>query len=281
MRSPSFLVLCLCVTTNAEFPSNLKEDVHKILSYIRTWQTEFLTSKDPVIQSRPFVLVSFAQSLDGQIAPWANRDAAKETTCNYPLSSPESMLLTHAIRAIHDGILIGGRTLSIDNPRLNNRLWNNETGHQPIPVVLDTHLHHVPKVGSCLRAQNLVVCCGESAAKKLLAGSLSPFVSLLICNVQRNRLDLLDLLQKLRTTFGIRTLMVEGGSSILTSLFQQGLVDAVCITIAPKALCGGISPTMGLRPIDLGLLSPLFIPLGSDCIFLSRWPTNTEPTTSN
>jgi riboflavin biosynthesis pyrimidine reductase len=178
--------------------------------------------------------------------------------------------------------------LAIDNPRLTNRLWNGQEGRetdaekmghrQPIPIALDTRLNHIKScltprgTAGDLRAQNLVVCCGGDAAPELVDRASA--VRLLRCSVRGNgsELDMLDVLQRLRSELGIRTLMVEGGPQVLTSLFQQGLVDAVCITISPKALCGGKSPIFGSRPIDLGPLGPVFVALGQDCVLLSRWP---------
>ena len=62
---------------------------------------------------RPFITVSYAQSVDGSIAT-RNRQPIG-------LSGPESMLLTHQIRACNDAILIGIGTLLSDDPRLNVR----------------------------------------------------------------------------------------------------------------------------------------------------------------
>ena len=90
---------------------------------------------------RPFVVLSYAQSVDGSIAG-RNRERNR-------LSSPESMALTHGIRALCDGILIGIGTLLSDDPRLT---VTHACGPHPQPVVLDTHLRTPPAARLVQRA---------------------------------------------------------------------------------------------------------------------------------
>ena len=61
-----------------------------------------------------FVTVCYAQTLDGSIST--------ESGETLLISGPESMRLTHQLRAVHDGILVGVNTVLADNPRLNVRL---------------------------------------------------------------------------------------------------------------------------------------------------------------
>jgi hypothetical protein len=76
---------------------------------------------------RPFTLVSYAQCLDGSIATIDHRPLA--------ISGRASMTLTHRLRALFEGILIGINTLLADNPRLTVRLVDganpqpSRTGH--------------------------------------------------------------------------------------------------------------------------------------------------------
>ena len=63
--------------------------------------------------NRPFIAVSYAQSIDGSIASRNKEPIA--------LSGPKSSLLTHQIRACCDSILIGIGTVLADNPRLSVR----------------------------------------------------------------------------------------------------------------------------------------------------------------
>ncbi|KAL7453768.1 hypothetical protein ACHAWC_005414 [Mediolabrus comicus] len=75
------------------------------------------------------------------------------------ISSPQSLILTHKLRRMHDAILVGGGTFALDEPRLNVRLNSpttkssstsssipNMQHEQPMPIVLDTHLRHLQQI---------------------------------------------------------------------------------------------------------------------------------------
>jgi riboflavin-specific deaminase-like protein len=227
-----------------------------------------LIASDRLESQLPIVTVSFAQSLDGKMAPYKD-PSESETVGNYPLSGKESLRLTHAIRSMHDGILIGGKTLALDNPRLNNRLWNLHLNiKQPIPIVFDTNLDHLSKIKNSLRAENFIVCCSERAANSL--ESLPTPVLLCPCPCAPDgRIDLRQALTQLYHRHGIKTLMVEGGAQIISSLFQEDLVNAICVTIAPKLLSHGIAPEYGDRALDLTASSSSYL-LGKDIVLLSK-----------
>lgn len=238
-------------------------EIERIVDRLRSWQQEKRQDN-----GRPWVTACFATSVDGKLAPF---DQKGHTTGNYPLSGPESQQLTHALRASHDGILVGGRTLECDNPRLNNRLWSAKNDKQPIPIVLDTHLNHIEQLKECRAADEntLLVCCCDEAADSLES---LPSANVLLVPCRQTvdgRLDLDHVLEQLKTRFGIETLMLEGGAQLLSSFFLQGLVDAVCITIAPVLLSRGIAPSYGGKAVRLEHLE--FVPLGRDCAFLSKW----------
>ena len=78
---------------------------------------------------RPFVTLSYAQSLDGCISARPGVALA--------LSGRQSLKLTHKLRAEHDAILVGIGTVLSDNPRLNVRLVD---GDNPRPIVVDSRL---------------------------------------------------------------------------------------------------------------------------------------------
>jgi diaminohydroxyphosphoribosylaminopyrimidine deaminase/5-amino-6-(5-phosphoribosylamino)uracil reductase len=167
---------------------------------------------DAVAAKRPFVTLHIAQTLDSRIA-------AVDGTSQW-ISCPESLADNHGLRGLIDAILVGTGTVLIDNPRLTARTPDGElSDHQPIRAVMG--LREVP----------------EDAAVR---GTDGRFV----------HLPTRDPAEALAALFeqGVRHLMVEGGSSILSTFLAAELVDELIVYLAPTLLGSG-TPALN----DLGI----------------------------
>jgi len=167
---------------------------------------------EAVAAKRPFVTLHIAQTLDSRIA-------AVDGTSQW-ISSPESLADNHGLRELIDAILVGTGTVLIDNPRLTARTPDGVLSqHQPLRAVMG--LRDVP----------------DDAAVR---GTDGRFV----------HLPTRDPAQALGRLFdeGARHVMVEGGSSILSTFLAAGLVDELIIYLAPTLLGSG---TAALN--DLGI----------------------------
>ncbi len=207
---------------------------------------------------RPFCTLTYAQSVDGCIACDPMNPLA--------ISGPESMVLTHRLRSLHDAILVGIRTVLADNPRLNVRLVD---GPDPQPVVLDGNLRIPP---DCRLLDN---------------GSKRPWIAAGFDAEYRRRDELeaggatvmrlptdargwiaLDPLLRAMGEMGIDSLMIEGGARVLTSFMRARLVDQVVITIAPM-MVGGVRAFLMLSddPASLPRLAGArYTVLGNDLV---------------
>lgn len=177
---------------------------------------------------RPYVTLSYAQSLDGSIAARPGRPLA--------LSGSQSMALTHGLRAAHDSILVGIGTLLADNPRLNVRLVE---GKDPQPIVVDSRLRFPPYAHLLRNCRMPWIATSESADPERQA-ALEQIGALVLRlpSGANGWVDLSALLQHLGG-LGINSLMVEGGAQIITSFLASRLVDQVVLTVAPM-LVGGL-----------------------------------------
>jgi riboflavin-specific deaminase-like protein len=176
---------------------------------------------------RPFVTLSYAQSLDGSIADRPGRPLA--------LSGSESMSMTHGLRASHEAILVGIGTVLADNPRLNVRL---AAGRSPQPIVVDSRLR-CPSYANLLKDGRAPWIATKQGADTERQEALEAAgAKVLRLTGSNGWVDLAELLQYLGS-MGINSLMVEGGAQIITSFLVSRLVDQVVLTIAPL-LVGGL-----------------------------------------
>jgi 3,4-dihydroxy 2-butanone 4-phosphate synthase/GTP cyclohydrolase II len=192
---------------------------------IEATRAAHLQNKPPA--GRPFVCLSYAQSLDGSIA-------AKPGTPT-PISSSHSLRMTHQLRAVHDVLLIGVGTAIADDPRLTVR---GVDGNDPAAVVLDSNLR-LPTDSRLLAASRRShVFCAQSARHQRSSQLISAGAS--IHAVARDDTGLLDLhavLSELRSA-GYRTVMVEGGALVIGHFLRKRFVDWIVLTIAPLLLGG-------------------------------------------
>jgi 3,4-dihydroxy 2-butanone 4-phosphate synthase/GTP cyclohydrolase II len=189
---------------------------------------------------RPFVTLTYAQSLDGSIAADPGQPL--------PLSGPQSLLLTHCLRAAHDAILVGIGTVLADNPLLNVRLIE---GKDPQPVIVDSRLRF-PLEANLLRRHPLTpwIATSDQAdgvrQRQLEAAGARV---LRLPPMENGEVDLAALLQQLGT-WGINSLMVEGGARIITSFLARQLADHLVLTVVPR-LVGGVRAVGNLGPLGL------------------------------
>ncbi len=189
----------------------------------------------------PSVTLSYAQSLDGSIAAEPGKPLQ--------LSNAESQALTHRLRSVHDGVLVGINTLLSDDPRLTVRLV---AGKNPQPVVVDSLLRS-PVGARLLRAPcvpPIIATTERSSAvreKQLLAAGAHV---VRLPSQPDGRVDLHMLLRHLYE-LGIRSLMVEGGAGVITDFLARQLVDQMVITIAPQFV-GGLSAVKPSLPKTVG-----------------------------
>jgi len=177
---------------------------------------------------RPFVTVSYAQSLDGSIAARPGRPMV--------LSSQESLVLTHSLRASHDAILVGIGCVLADDPRLNVRL---ASGSNPRPIVVDSRLRFPPYARLLTNGSRPPWIFTSEAAdvereKNLKALGATIFR---VSSTPDAKIDIAALLAKIGA-LGVTTLMVEGGAQIITSFLVAQSVNQVVVTISP-ILVGG------------------------------------------
>lgn len=176
----------------------------------------------------PYVTLAYAQSLDGSLAATPGAPLA--------LSGAASMTLTHALRAAHDAILVGVGTVLADDPRLTVRLV---AGADPQPVVLDSTLR-APVTARLLdhpRGVWILTTDRSREHDRAILAARGAEISVLPADAA-GRVDLSSALALLARR-GVRSLMVEGGATVLSGFVVAHLVNYAVVTLAPR-LVGGV-----------------------------------------
>jgi 5-amino-6-(5-phosphoribosylamino)uracil reductase/diaminohydroxyphosphoribosylaminopyrimidine deaminase/5-amino-6-(5-phosphoribosylamino)uracil reductase len=204
------------------------------------------TTKQSLIP-RPFVTLSYAQTLDGRLAT--------STGSSQWISAPESLRFNYELRANHDAIMVGVGTACKDDSRLTVRL---AAGRDPLRVVVDSTLR-TPLTAAVLTkgaAPGTIIAVTDRApaAKRDEVRDLGATVLCLPSNAG-GRVDLVALLAALHD-LGVGSVLVEGGAEMFTALLRARLVDRLVVCVAPKILGAGIEAVgdLGIRELARALL---------------------------
>ncbi len=194
----------------------------------------------------PVVTVKYAQTLDGRIAT--------ATGHSQWISCPQTLRLAHRLRREHDAILVGIGTLLHDDPRLTVRLVG---GRSPVRIIVDAQLQ-TPITARVLRertSQSTLIVTSQAAdparARQLQeSGAEIIFTSSAKSSKSSSHIDLKKMLRLLAKR-GIESVLVEGGSGIITALLRAKLVDRMVIVTAPKLIGRGIEAVgeLGIREL--------------------------------
>ncbi|WP_234983429.1 bifunctional diaminohydroxyphosphoribosylaminopyrimidine deaminase/5-amino-6-(5-phosphoribosylamino)uracil reductase RibD [Demequina sp. NBRC 110053] len=154
-------------------------------------------------RGRPYVIAKWASTLDGRMA------AADGTS--FWITGEEAREHAHRVRAEVDAIAVGTGTVLTDDPALTARPGGSPAAHQPLRVVVGTR---------------------DTAGRRVWEGGGALAIA---------SHDPAVVLEELWAREA-RTVIVEGGPTMLTAFLRAGLVDEVHAYIAPALL--GAGPTV-------------------------------------
>jgi diaminohydroxyphosphoribosylaminopyrimidine deaminase/5-amino-6-(5-phosphoribosylamino)uracil reductase len=179
----------------------------------------------------PYITVKYAQTLDGRIA-------TKSGDSQW-ISSEASRRYVHRLRSINQGIMVGAGTVVADNPQLTVR---HVRGKNPFRIIVDSKLR-IPIKSSVLTDANAcltIIATTSAAPAAKIAAVKKRGVEVWVVRKERDgRVGLRDLLKQLGKR-EIMSVLIEGGSEIITSLLKSGLVDKMIIPIAPMIVGKGL-----------------------------------------
>ena len=163
---------------------------------------------------RPYVVLKWAQTADGfvdrkrQISDVRNQQSDEHLNGALAISTPETKKIVHKMRAENMAIMVGTKTVLLDNPRLLNTHWE---GRNPIRVTLDR--------------------------KGVLPMDAKIFSDESETIVYRERTDWPFVLSDLANR-NIHSILVEGGPTLLQHILETGIWDEMHIEVAPELKIG-------------------------------------------
>jgi len=205
-------------------------------------KARFLNRKFIAMQSftepRPYIILKWAQSQDGFIDPDINAVSGRGS---FAITGKEVKDEVHKLRANNNGILIGNRTASVDNPSLTVREIG---GINPTRIIIDPELRvDIETLKMKDKDGVTLILCLEKATTEYNGDQVRilPWLDL----------DMEVWLCKLKEKEGINSLLVEGGTSTHSNFIKNGLYDEIIIFSSPNKLQKGL-PAPKFHKTDSG-----------------------------
>ena len=181
---------------------------------------------------RPFVHLKMAVSLDGKVATatgesrWITGEAARARV--------------HEMRHQYDAIMVGGRTVRVDDPLLTDR--SGKVRRRPlVRVVIEQYLRMPAEsqLAQTTDAAPVIIFACDDADGDSLDALRRRGVEVV---AQGSALDLASVVNDLGKR-SLQSVLVEGGPSLAALLLEGGLVDKVTFFVAPMIIGGQDAPS--------------------------------------
>jgi diaminohydroxyphosphoribosylaminopyrimidine deaminase / 5-amino-6-(5-phosphoribosylamino)uracil reductase len=183
-------------------------------------------------KSRPYVILKWAQTLDGYLDKQRSPD---EIGINW-ISGPETKSLVHKWRSEEQAILVGRNTIMNDNPSLTVRDYS---GKNPIRVVIDSQL----TIGNL---KNVFSDDAETLVFNRIKNEKQATIEWI--KIQETSTD--NILKELFKR-GIQSILVEGGSRTLQYFIIDNVWDEARIIVGDLQFGAGIkAPIINKLPND-------------------------------
>ena len=205
-------------------------------------------------RQRPFVIATFAMTADGKV-----------TTKNFTpvdFTSREDKLHLFRQRALADAVLIGHTSLKRDNVRLGLSVELQEARTRrgqsrcPLRVIVSNEGRIDNRLKIFQSDISEIIIFSTKRMPRKYQEALKRKAMLQLSDAKR--VDLVTMLETLRSKYNVRTLACEGGPTLFRALLERDLIDQLNLTIAPYMFGGAKAPT-------LTGLSKEFLPASVHC----------------
>ena len=182
-----------------------------------------------ITEKNPYLFLKCAITLDGKIA--TNERDSKWIT------NEKSREKVQFLRHEYMGIMVGINTLINDNPRLTARI---ENGVNPFRIVVDPHLRTPLESNFVNMAddnKSIVITSKENEKNNKITELENKNIKIIY--MEGYDFSVHEILKKIGE-LKIDSVLLEGGSYLISKAFKENRIDGGEIFIAPKILGGGL-----------------------------------------
>ncbi len=177
-------------------------------------------------KGRAWCEAKIALSIDGKMADTSGMSKW--------ISGEKSRRLAHKLRADLDAVLVGAGTVLADDPELTVRMIK---ARNPARVILSSKNGFPPRSKLALSAKNTrtihIRSDGGASLPNVEEVNLPPRSD--------GSIDPIIILKKL-PEIKILSVLIEGGSAVLSSFMEAGVIDRITVAYSPSVIGSGISP---------------------------------------
>lgn len=185
---------------------------------------------------KPYVILSAAMTLDGKIA---TKTGSSDISCE------KDLIRVHELRKEVDGIMVGINTVIADNPKLTAHKVDAELEDNPVRVIVDSRAR-TPIAAKVTNndAETIIAVANDYKHDFITSdryAALKQRADIFFSGSKK--VDLPSLLDYLYEK-GIKTLMLEGGSTLNFAMIKEGLIDEIRVAVAPMVVGGSEAKTL-------------------------------------
>ena len=189
-------------------------------------------------KKRPYVILKWAESKDGFIAPLEIQQVQDDIKNRKPvwITNEFSRQLVHKWRSEEQAILVGTNTVIDDNPKLDVRDW---TGKNPVRIVLDQN-NRIPKDSHIFDNQVETIIFSSSSTRINQENSIFEVIDF--------KQNLAEQILNVLYNHQIQSVIIEGGSRTLQTFIEENLWDEARVFIGNQSFSTGIkAPILALK----------------------------------
>lgn len=218
--------------------------------------------------NRPYVIIVSELTLDGKLTLYRGASSKELMT----LMDEEAYRYLHEIRSKTDAIMVGCETIRTDNPSLTVRYVE---GKNPIRVIPCSTANIPLDANVFSKNANTIIVTTKRAPEEKLYKIKELGADIILAG---DYLVDFDILMRELYDRGIKSLMVEGGSSINWELVKRKFVDEIRIIHLPVIVGGENVPTLvggeGFKRLDSVLSLRLRAHFKKGHHLITEWEVN-------